>query len=386
MNPAADSARRAIKRSVVFLALGRRGAIPRLALQLAQAAAQRQNLNAIFVVSSSSELLAKFSFLGERLVTLDTIKAHAPATILRNYFRAERRILQIAADRPHAVINLCPHVWSPLLVPRIRNLGVPFVTIIHDAMGHPGDTGALLVPWFRSEARAADVVVTLSRSVANALTARCGIAPERIVPLFLPDLVYDAPVRETTATLSSPLRLLHFGRLLAYKGLDLLLDALDIAARQGTRFTLTIAGAGRIGRRARRRLAALDAEVMNRWFGDTEIGPLFSRHDALVISHRECSQSGTVAAAFGSGVPVVAVPTGGLVEQVVDGKTGVLASASTAEALAGAIRRVAAEPGLHAAIRENLETFTPERSTERFLDVLLAVKPWSFSALATKVA
>jgi len=377
----------AIRHKLLFLALGRRGAIPRLALQLALAGTGREDLRQTFVVSRGSELFEDFAFLGPQLVPVDTIQGRSPTTVLRNYFRAERRILErIATDRPDAVINLCPHLWSPVLMPRIRRLNVPFVTIVHDAVGHPGDPGALLAPWFRSEARGADAVVTLSRSVANALVGCRGIAPERIVPLFLPDLVHGAPAHEPDAARLGGFRLLHFGRLLKYKGLDLLLDALEIIASQGTKVALTVAGAGKIATRTRARLASLKAEVINRWIGDAEIGPLFSRHDALVVSHLECSQSGTAAAAFGSGLPVIAVPMGGLMEQVINSKTGVLASATSAPALALAIRRLAADPKLHAAICANLVASEPERSTRRFLDMLLAITPWCFSGMCGKAA
>lgn len=97
-------------------------------------------------------------------------------------------------------------------------------------------------------------------------------------------------------------------------------------------------------------------------------------------------QSGTAAAAFGSGLPVIAVPMGGLMEQVINSKTGVLASVTSAPALALAIRRLAADPKLHAAICANLVASEPERSTRRFLDMLLAITPWCFSGMCGKAA
>lgn len=378
--------RGAVRQRVLFLALGRRGAVPRLALQLAMAAAEREDLFPAFAVSRGSELFGSFAFLGHRLVAVDTFPARSPVSMLGGYLRAERRILErIATDRPHVVINLCPHLWSPVLMLRIRRLGVPFVSIVHDAVGHPGDRGSLLAPWFRSEARGADAIVTLSRSVAEALVQGRGIASERIVPLFLPDLVYTGPGIEPNPARHGSLRLLHFGRLLKYKGLDLLLDALDIVASRGTRTMLTIAGSGKISAGARARLAGLKAEIINRWIDDAEIGPLFSRHDALVVSHLECSQSGTAAAAFGSGLPVVAVPVGGLAEQVIDGKTGVLASRPTAGSLAVAIGRLAGDRSLYAAVCASLAASKHERSTPLFLDRLLAAMQGRFPAPSARL-
>ena len=101
-----------------------------------------------------------------------------------------------------------------------------------------------------------------------------------------------------------------------------------------------------------------------------------ARHDAVVALHLDCSQSGIVAAAFGTGLPVVAVPVGGLVEQVLDGRTGVLAQAAHAPAFAKAVRRLAESASLYGSIRAHLLSTADQRSTARFLDALLAcVRP-----------
>jgi glycosyltransferase involved in cell wall biosynthesis len=346
--------------------------MPRLALQLARAGADRNDLEMAFVLSRHNELIGEFAFLDGNLLLLDTIDARSPIQTIRNLSRASRLSgSRIEAWRPGVVINLCPHVWTPLLTAGIRRMGVPCVTIVHDATGHPGDLGGCLAPWFRREARVADYIVTLSRFVANEL-ARLAVAPTgRISPLFLPDLVYGSTGTTRTWAGDTPLKLLFFGRLLRYRGLALLLDALDALESEGVRVELTVAGAGAIGAAAAR-LSARRAKVVNRWIDETEVGPLLARHDAVVASHLECSQSGIVAAAFGTGLPVIAVPVGGLVEQVLDGRTGVLAQAAHATALARAIRRLAESASLYGSIRAHLHSTADQRSTARFLDALLA--------------
>jgi len=364
-------------RRLMFLLLGRKGAMPRLALQLAQAGAHRADLDLTFVLSSRNDLIGDFAFLEDRLLALDTIDPRSPFRTVQNYFRASRRIVErIERDRPEVVINLCPHVWTPLLVAPIRRMGVPFVTVVHDATGHPGDPGACLAPWFRVETRAANAVVTLSRFVADELVRTRAAPADRIMPLFLPDLTYGAGLEVRSRATGAPLRMLFFGRLLKYKGLSLLLDALEMLAGSGVRVALTVAGRGRVDARAAARLSALGSEVINRWIDDAEIGALFERHDALVVSHLECSQSGIAASAFGSGLPVVGMPVGGLAGQVVEGRTGVLAKAADAGALADAIARLAKDAALYAAICTHLRATAQERSTERFLEALLLGRPW----------
>ena len=76
--------------------------------------------------------------------------------------------------------------------------------------------------------------------------------------------------------------------------------------------------------------------------------------------------------AFGACMPVVCTPVGGMVDQVVDGKTGVLATGVTAAALADAIRRLAVDQGLCVKISAYLRQTSSDRSMTRFLDQLLA--------------
>ena len=56
--------------------------------------------------------------------------------------------------------------------------------------------------------------------------------------------------------------------------------------------------------------------VENRWVPEGEVGALLAWSDALVLSHREASQSGVAAAAIAAGRWVVATRVGGITEQL----------------------------------------------------------------------
>ena len=118
-------------------------------------------------------------------------------------------------------------------------------------------------------------------------------------------------------------------------------------------------------------LAALDAEVINRWLDDKEIAPLLARYDAMALPYIEASQSGVAAVAFGSCMPVIAMPSGGLAEQVIEGRTGVIAGEVTARAFADAIRRVAVNPSMYAQVSRSLQDGAKGRSMGTFIERLL---------------
>jgi glycosyltransferase involved in cell wall biosynthesis len=120
-------------------------------------------------------------------------------------------------------------------------------------------------------------------------------------------------------------------------------------------------------------LAALGAEVENRWIADHEVRSVFSRHDAVALPHIECSQSGVAAAALGCGLPLIGSRVGGLTEQLRDGETGVVAETADAAGLAAAIRRLAGDRKLYAGIRRHIQRSAWERSMRRFAEQLVGL-------------
>ena len=355
-----------MKPHLVFLYLGRRG-ISRLALNLARCVADISEVKATFCISRQNELFSEFAQLRPMVLGVDTFTRGigAAGRLYRIPFICRELVRTVAVERSVAVVNLMPHVWTPLIAPVIRARGCKYVTIVHDAVPHPGDPTSFVRNWTSREARNADVVITLSRAVSDTLLARTRIAHQKVVTLFHPDLEFGyASPRQRP---SSPFRVLFFGRILPYKGLSILVEALELLRRGGLQVELGVYGEGDLSL-IRNRLTALGSEVVNRWIGDGEVGSVLSRFDAVVVSHSEASQSGVAAAALGSGLPVIASPVGGLVEQIVDGENGVLARTPDASGLAEAIRRLASDTNLYETARKRILETHPERSMGRFAE------------------
>lgn len=351
--------------------LGRFGALGRFTYELAEAAGDPRYARARFLISSNNENAVDLAGRFANVRTIATFDKATPAALALGYFTARRQFAAILEDmRPAAVVNLMPHVWTPLLSKTVEAKGCRFVPVIHDAVPHPGDSTARLTRWLLRDVYRADCIVTLSRSVAQSLAGQGYGNTRTIVPLFHPDLSYDSPITPHRLRPGEPLRLLFFGRIMSYKGLDLLAEAVAAALTHGARVSLGVYGSGHIAPDTRALLQKLDAEVENRWIADNEINGIFSRFDAVVCSHVEASQSGVAAAAFGHALPVIAFPTGGIAEQVIEGQTGVLAAAPDVNALADAIARLASTPHLYDNISHHLAATAPQRSMARFLDGL----------------
>jgi glycosyltransferase involved in cell wall biosynthesis len=358
--------------SLTFLYLGRRGALGQFTRELMQAAARVPDWKFDFIVSADSDLAGELDGSQVGLLSVPTFSRASPLSVLKNYVSARRVILQrLEQTRPRAVVTLMPHVWTPLLAPAIKKLGIKYAPIIHDAHPHPGDKTAWLTRWLRRDCRHADLVITLSRAVAEGLKEQRLADQGKILPLFHPDLVFQSNGQPRVRDPQQPLRLIFFGRVMAYKGLAHLIEAVAMLRQEGVNLELGLAGSGDLSN-SRAQLEGLGAEIINRWIDEREVTAILDRYDAVACPHVEASQSGVAAAALGHCMPVVAMPIGGITEQVIDSETGVLAKRVTTRAFADAAHRLAVEPDLYDRISAHQSETAGDRSMSRFLQEILA--------------
>lgn len=362
---------------VVFIYLGTGSAFGGFVCDLARSVRNIRQVDCAFIVAVDRPLSRNLEKLGVRVLGVPAIERSKPLRSLYNFVRARSTILNyLQAEQPELVVTLMPHVWSPILAPAVRQRSGAYATIIHDARAHPGDRTGYWTRWLLCDGAFADIVVALSRSVAEELQRKRLLRGRRILRLFHPDVTLGLrlPVRELEG--GRPFRLLFFGRIMPYKGLPLVVEAVEMLKGRGIEVALGVAGDGGIDL-LKHRLASLGAEVINRWVSESEASELLARYDAIACSHYEASQSGVAALAFGSGMPVVATPTGGLAEQVITGQTGVLAEDVTPRAFADAIHRLITMPGLYDCISRRLSDTHQKRSMEKFVGELISSVPSS---------
>lgn len=297
---------------------GRRGGGPRIAVELAQAMSLLPGVTGQLSLSDRAEILAEpsppvcalpvatYGGLGGFLGQL----ALAPLIVV--WLVRRLRVL-----RPDLAVCAMPGPLDLLLLAALRVRRVPVAVVVHDADTHPGDLHPFMVKLQRIIVRQADMLVTLSAHVANRLReqglVRTGV---RLVVVPHPPRHFGPPPPPPFAH-GGPLRLLFFGRLLSYKGLDLLADALRLLGSRPDLETRVIgSGPETPVLAALRDMSGVSVE--NRWVPEHEIGAIIGWSDALVLPYREASQSGAAAAAVAARRLVVATRVGGLVEQVRD--------------------------------------------------------------------
>lgn len=317
---------------------GRRGAGPRFAAELAGGLRALPGVRVTLSLSSAAELLR-----ADRPPPCDL-----PVRTYGGWFGLARRLPQVpfmlewlvrrlAGLRPDLAVCAMPAALDFVMAAALGRLGVPFVVVVHDADNHPGDGPPLQMMLQRHLLRRAQALVVLTEHVGRRLREQ-RLVRGRLVLLAHPPLSFGPLAPPPGGRADGHVRLLSFGRLLPYKGLDLLAAALLLL---GERTDLEVRVVGRGPESAE--LAALRAlpfvRVENRWVPESEVAGLLGWADALVLSHREASQSGIAAAAIAAGRWVVATRVGGLAEQLGRETLARLCDA-TPEALALALRRL----------------------------------------------
>ena len=354
----------------VFVYWSRRGGLSWAALELAELLTKRPELNAQLCVSDHNELANEFSRFAPQVKFFKTFSGWlgAFAGLPRLLAQARHFAAEWKADNVCSVVVLMPHVWTPILGYFVRKAGIRYAVIVHDADPHIGDISAMLNSWIHSDVRRADLVYTLSQSVAGKLAAQWRVPANRIITLFHPLITYSGP---QPARPHSPLRALFLGRILAYKGLQLLVGAVEKLRAEGTPVELGVVGEGKLGD-LRQRLDTLGAELVNGWIEHARIAEIQSRYDLIVLPYIEASQSGVIMNAFGAGMPAIVTPVGGLAEQVEDHVTGLVAESPSTDAIANCIRELARDNTLYKKLASNIAERRHNFSVETFAERILA--------------
>ncbi|HVC60789.1 MAG TPA: glycosyltransferase [Acetobacteraceae bacterium] len=329
---------------------GRFGGAPRFAAALSQAIGSLPGTEAVLSLSNGAELLC--SSAAPRCDLPVTTYGGLASFALRATaapFTVRGLARRIRSLRPDLAVCAQPGPLDLLMAAALRRLRVPFVALVHDADAHPGDGMPLQMRLQRALCRRAAAVGALTAHVGARLRAQ-GLAGTASRPLLLlshPPVAFHVPPRPPGP--DGARHLLSFGRLLPYKGLDLLAEALArLGPRPGLAVRVVGFGPESVTLDALRALPGVTVE--NRWVPEDAVGCLLGWSDALVLPYREASQSGVAAAALAAGRRVLATRVGGLEEQLAGAPGAILCEPDAASLLAGlrrlldALRDAAAPP------------------------------------------
>lgn len=212
------------------------------------------------------------------------------------------------------------------------------IAIVHNVLPHePGPLDRLLMGILLRRFDRVIVHNTDALTTAQSL----GVSPERLMVRSLPSPWYASePMGRTPPSRKQETRLLFFGTIRHYKGLDILLKALA----RTPNVTLTIAG--EFWEPQESYLAQIDAlglgervTVLPGYVAQSEFSELFGKSDVLVLPYRSGTGSIVRELGFRFGLPVIASDAGSIAEGIEHGINGEIVSAGSVDSLVAALSR-----------------------------------------------
>jgi glycosyltransferase involved in cell wall biosynthesis len=178
-----------------------------------------------------------------------------------------------------------------------------------------------------------------------------GNAIVRVMPHGPYHHVVSSSVARGDVPEDSPFRLLYFGVIRPYKGVEDLVDAFSMLDRaDASQFRLSIVGETWEGCTAPDRAIARSPhadliERVDRYVSDEELAEYVAQADAIVLPYHRSSLSGPLFIAMTAGLPTVVTAVGGLVEVAGDYPGAVLVPPQNPAALRDALLKLPARRG-----------------------------------------
>jgi glycosyltransferase involved in cell wall biosynthesis len=216
------------------------------------------------------------------------------------------------------------------------------------------------------------------------LASRCPEAAKKIfrvhngIDLTRFPKMNPTPINQTS---SGPVRLLSVGRLVAFKGFRLLIDACAELEKRGVDFALQIIGDGPLREELETRARGSSLSGKIQFAGEqsqNQVLRALRTCDIFVLASTIDNRGASdvfptvIAEAMASGRPVVSTMVAGIPELVTNGETGLLVRVDDSRGLADALERLVRDGNLRAsfgrAARRRIENlFTIEKTIEPLL-------------------
>ncbi|MBZ8140316.1 hypothetical protein CLD22_10445 [Rubrivivax gelatinosus] len=223
------------------------------------------------------------------------------------------RVVHVAGLlRPVLFCGLVEGLWFRVFARR-------YVLTVHNLLPHDRHTwvNRLL---HRLAYRVPQRLVVHTHAMKRQLAADYGVDPRHVVVMEHGIEPIDDTPLPALGRGDEPLRILFFGVLTGYKGLDLLLQALECEVPE---FRLHVAGLctdAQLKARTAQQIAAHPRASWIRWtegfIDEAQVPGLFLDADVLVLPYRHIDQSGVLFQALRYGLPVIASRVGSFADYV----------------------------------------------------------------------
>lgn len=214
----------------------------------------------------------------------------------------------IKTSKPLELLIPAFHPWNHFFINWANKNDTESSLVVHDFYTHKGEFSVLIEALQKKAMASADRIIFLSNFVKEQAIAACGTIP---ISAVIPHPTIEAGATNNLPYNPKP-NLLFMGRVKEYKGINLLISAIqDLPINK-----LTIAG-------EQTGLAIEDSPKLNiidKYLTEAEIAALLASHEILVLPYLEATQSGILTLGISARMVMLVSAVGGLPEQLNEDK------------------------------------------------------------------
>ncbi len=323
---------------IAITSLVRFGAGPMYSFEMAKALSQKAEV--LCIVSSYAENIHLWrdeansnpAFKIYEVTTYNHLASFVIKTLSWWRYRTIAKVINDFA--PDIIYSPFFHFWDKFIFKRVSCRRI--VKTYHDIQMHAGENHPFRELLFRPFFYKTEKCIILSEVFKPTMVTQYGYKEQDVV--VIPHASFNQYCRNYTLDLDTKYHLLCFGRIVQYKGLGVMLEAMKLVIQQRPEIKLLIVGDGNFAPyKEKLSLVAENVETHIRWIKDTEVEHFFSQVDMAVLPYTEASQSGVIPLANSFGKPTIASNLGGLPEQIIENQTGIIVPPNDAKVLANVI-------------------------------------------------
>lgn len=279
---------------------------------------------------------------------------------LRSRIAVYGRIICYAASSSPQTFHILwnykfPYFDRTLLLLYYKLLGKKLVFTAHNvnAAERDGVDSPLNRLTLRIQYRLVDHIFVHTEGMKDQLARSFGISQDKVtvIPFGVGDMVPQSSLtpegaKRKLGLLKSDRTILFFGRIVPYKGLDLLMDAFGRMAPRDQSYRLIIAGEPM--KESARHWEEIHEKIESgpmreqvilevRYIADEEMETYFKAADVLVLPYTQIFQSGVLFMSHNFGLPVIATDVGTFRDDIIEGTNGYVCRPNDPEDLAKSI-------------------------------------------------
>ena len=321
-----------------------------------------KNNYAIFDGNSYHELHLYDDYLDSSTIRIVNFGGNNKFKTLYLWQRLFREIVSLDPDIVHITHLFPPYGFYYYLFFRNK-----LIVTIHDPIPHSGEASLWTERLRRFGLKRVKAVVLLNQNEdqTSSFCSRYRIRRNKIFYSSLGpyDVLRVIPDHNNSIASSD---FLFIGRISPYKGVDILLKAMDLLHKKNSSIRLIIAGAGDFWFDINPYLSRDNIIITNRFISITELVSLINHTKFVVCPYSEGTQSGVIMSALALQKPVIATDVGDFSTIISDGVNGFLVEPNSIVALAETMEKALSS---QTTIRRSITNKTWIEISKTYLDI-----------------